>query len=412
MKSNEFSSRLTPHPSPLPAERGEGVDAPHPSPLPNRGQGGFTMIEMIGVLALVAILAAVMMPSVIKQVDQAAWTRETSDLNELAQALERSVVRAKTVPNVAGIPAAIANELAMPLNGITTNPRGRARAFLMDPNMRINGLKPSNESALGTLPYVQDEDGASAPISARVLIVSSLMDALPVTSGVPTTQAAFDNIWDAGENEVPAGWTWTGRGEDLRIRRINLGPKFHRLMLIDRDSNTVDPYYLPPLFSIDTTDLEPVPAGAAGYNAFYLDGTMVGLHASEGALHARHVLNNDISFVFEKGLWRGWIGPGTPTLNVSDEFLEEALAFLGSDWNLKSNKGASQNGVLVAMYVFMFNYTLWAELCPHFSRHGAVGGQNLQQVPEYAILEALAGAAPGDGILTGASKDLLSTTGK
>jgi prepilin-type N-terminal cleavage/methylation domain-containing protein len=379
IKSKELSSQLAPHP------------------------GGFTMIEMVGVLALVAILAVVMLPSVIKQVDQAAWTRETSDLKEIGEALERSIVRTKTVPNVAGIAAAVAEEMALPVNAITTTPRGRARAFLMDPSLRIDGLAP------GALPYEQDEEGASAPVSARVLIVSSLMDALPVTSGVPT-QAAFNNIWDAGENEVPTGWAWTGRGEDLRIRRINLGPKFHRLMLLNRVNESISVENRPQ-YSVEDSSLERIDFGPANaINRFFIDSTVVGLHDENGDMHTRYLQDRDISFVFERGRWQGWIGPGSPFYDESDEFVAEAVAFLGADWNDQASKGASQTGVLVAMYVFMFNYALWAEQCPAFSKHGLGDTGNPQNVAEWLILRSIGN--PLNGVLAVASEELLNYSNK
>jgi hypothetical protein len=266
--------------------------------------------------------------------------------------------------------------------------------------MRINTLAP------GALPFTQTAAGSVPPVSARVILVSSLTQPLPVATGVPSS-AVFDSIWAAGENAVPAGWgTYNGTGEELRIRRINLGPLFHRLMLIDRDSDTVDPGYQPPLFSIDSPDTFEVASGAAGHDALYLDGTVVGLHSAGGALHTRYVQKRDISFVFERGLWRGWIGPGNPTFDASDEFVAEAVAFLGSDWNANARRGASQTGVLVTMYVFMFDYALWAEECPNFSTHGAPGGANVQNVPEYAVLDSL-GKNQAGGILYGASLDLL-----
>src|SRR5438552_2323779 len=44
---------------------------------------GWTLIESIAVLAVIAILAAMLAPSVIKRVDRAAWTRETAELNAI-----------------------------------------------------------------------------------------------------------------------------------------------------------------------------------------------------------------------------------------------------------------------------------------------------------------------------------------
>src|SRR5690349_6101133 len=63
--------------------RGRAVLAPN----------GFSMLEMIGVLAVVSILAALAVPSVIRQVDRASVTREISDLKTFSQALSRSIGR-------------------------------------------------------------------------------------------------------------------------------------------------------------------------------------------------------------------------------------------------------------------------------------------------------------------------------
>jgi hypothetical protein len=69
--------------------------------------------------------------------------------------------------------------MSLPTSAISTNSRRYARAFLIDPNLRVgtNGGAP--------LPYVQDANGSINPVSARVMIVSSLAQALPVSSGVP-----------------------------------------------------------------------------------------------------------------------------------------------------------------------------------------------------------------------------------
>src|SRR6185369_9462162 len=93
---------------------------------------GFTLMEMIGVLAVIAILVAVIAPSVIRRMDRAAWTRETLDLNSIADSLTQSIVRTKIVPGT-NMPTAIAAQMSLPVSAITTNSRRFARAFLIDP---------------------------------------------------------------------------------------------------------------------------------------------------------------------------------------------------------------------------------------------------------------------------------------
>jgi hypothetical protein len=324
--------------------------------------------------------------------DQAAWTRETADLDTMADALKQSILRSKRIPSHTGIPGALAAELALPVNAITTNPRRHDRAFLVDPNLRINGA---------VLPYTQTVGTAiSAPTSARVMIVSSLSQALPITSGILASND-FNAIWNTAENAKPGTWTgWSGKGEDLRIKKINLEPMFHRILLVNRDTNGAA------RFAIDSTNTVAVAGApvAVGVDAYYLDGSVLGLHDADGSTHTKYLINRDNSFVYERNQWTGWIGPGDPFFEISDEFAKEAAEFLESTWNEDAKKGASQTGVLVSMYVYMFNYALWAEECPNFSRHGL--GGNISSVPEYAILDALAKNQAG-GILYDASQNLL-----
>ena len=351
----------------------------------------YSLLELVGVLAILAILVAALVPPLIRKIDQAAWSKETADLSTMADALQQSVLRSKTIPTYTGIPAAIANELALPLSAITNTPRRYTRAFLVDADLRINGA---------VLPYTQTVSTAiSQPVKARLMIISSQALALPVASGIPSA-TAFSDIWDAAENTKPASWTnWAGKGRDLRIQRINLEPTFHRLVLVNRDTNGAC------RFSINSTNSTAVPAGPAGCDAYYLDGSVVGLHDRTGTTVTKYLLKRDISFVFERDQWRGWIGPGDPYYTTADAFARESADFLAADWNTNSKKGASQTGVLVAMYVFMFNYTLWAEECPlRFSYHGTT---SISQVPEYSILDSL-GKNQGGGILYDASGNLLS----
>jgi prepilin-type N-terminal cleavage/methylation domain-containing protein len=351
---------------------------------------GFTLIEVIGVLAVLAILALAVTSSVIKRIDQGALTKETADLAAIGEAYTQSILKLKTIPGHTTWAAAVANQMSLPTNAISVNPRRHARAFLVDPNLSVGG---------GGLPYTQATNGTMRPISARVMVVSSLSKTLPVSNGIPSS-AEFDAIWDAVEGFKPktALWiNWTGTGEDLRIKKVNLEPLFHRLMLVNRDTNGAA------RFSIDSTNSFVIPTGPAGVNSYYLDGSVLGLHNPVGTPVTKHLLTRDISFVYERDHWRGWIGPGDPYYTTSDAFVREALEFLAAAWNPNANGGASQTGVLVAMYVFMFDYALWAEECPRFSYHGL---GNPLQVPEYTILDAL-GKNQAGGILFDAAKNLL-----
>src|SRR5438105_9650868 len=102
-----------------------------------RFRGGFTLIEVIAVLAVIAILVAVITPSVIRRVDRAAWTKESADLNAIADSYAQSILRNKIVPGTNGWATAVASQMGLPISAITTNSRRFARAFLIDPSLSI-----------------------------------------------------------------------------------------------------------------------------------------------------------------------------------------------------------------------------------------------------------------------------------
>src|SRR6187402_2057425 len=85
---------------------------------PRAGGEGFTLIEMIGVLAIMAILAAVTVPPVIERIHLAKAAKEMRDLPVLAAALNRHILRTKTIPSQDWAQV-IADELAVPINQVT-----------------------------------------------------------------------------------------------------------------------------------------------------------------------------------------------------------------------------------------------------------------------------------------------------
>src|SRR6266542_62615 len=231
------------------------------------GQSCFTLVETIGVLAVIALLLAVIAPSVVRRLDHAAWTKETSDIQAIADSYTQYILRTKTIPGTNTWASSVSDQMNLPVSAITTNMRGYARAFLIDTNLKIGA------NANSVLPFgPQSASGSPKPVSARVIIVSSLSGALPLSSGVPSSNE-FNAIWNTADGAKPATSTWTtwaGNGDDLRIKRLNLEPLFHQLILFDRDPATNQVR-----FSIDSAGTNTVPA--VGFNRYYLDGTVVGL---------------------------------------------------------------------------------------------------------------------------------------
>ena len=347
---------------------------------------GFTLVEIIAVVAVIAVLAAVITPSIIRRIDRAAWTAETSNLSNLGNALNQSIISNKSIPSATNWASAIAGQMSLPVSAVTTNSRRYARAFLIDPSLSINGAG---------LPYTQTTNGTTKPVSARVIIVSSLARALPasVTNGVASA-TNFTAIWNAAENTVPAGPAfagWGGTGDDLRIKKVNLEPLFYRLILVDRTGATNTARY-----SIDTnTGTVAVPQGPFGLDKYYLDSTVVGLHdgTTNATVQARHLLKRSISFLFEAGTWRGQIqGDEQKYSATGSDFYNHTVTFLNRPTNPWSSQGASQVGVIIALYTFMFDYTFWANQCPHFDHHG----NNVQSVPEYILLDKQGASSSGN----------------
>ena len=337
----------------MPARPARGV-------LPTRA---FSLIELMGVLAVLAIFCALMVPNVTKAIDQAVRVREAADLNTFSNALVLSLLQTKTVPRAEGIPLAIAAYLPLPLSAITNNPRCRSRSFLIDPRLLLRGVFSD------VLPYVQANDfglvteyGTNPAAGARMMIVSTLDGGNPpVPTGVPSA-ASFDDLWNTPAHTKPQTWTtWKGDPDDVIIQRINLEPLFVQLILLNRSGVGAA------TFAIDGYPPMAVPTNGYGWDRWYFADSVVSLCDAQGTVQTRFLLTRNLGLVFENGAWAAQLQAGPRD--------EAGSAGLAAAWGAASARyypahavpstvpgenGAERARVLGAMINFMVDYSWWA----------------------------------------------------
>lgn len=151
----------------------------------------FSLIEVVGVMAVIAILAAMLVPAITKRVDFAAWSSESASLSAMKDALVLYVLRSNTIPSSTTWTTNISKQLGLAPSEIATNRRNLSRAFLID-----------NSGWLGTvtLPYTVAPGGVTTtPSRARLMIVSTIAKGpLPVASGAPGTASFNDTAESVG----------------------------------------------------------------------------------------------------------------------------------------------------------------------------------------------------------------------
>jgi len=247
---------------------------------------------MVGILAVIAILAVVLIPILIKQMDQIAADRETRQLKAFADGFRQQVVKTRYIPNETSWDSMIASNVGLSIAQVRTNGRRVARAFLMDPDFV---LQRSGEVNPSRPPYTQNASGSIIyPTSPRLMIISSMAQSLPVSSGVNN---AFNTIWNTEEGKVPADSAWNGfpKGDDLRIQRIHLGDLFVQLVL-NSDFTAAGQY------AVDGNSSATLPI-----TGYFLDSTMLELYdcgGTNGVPTYSEILHRSKSFSFISCSWQ------------------------------------------------------------------------------------------------------------
>lgn len=318
--------------------------------LRRRWSAAWTLIELMGVLTIISILAVILVPVLVQQVDRATRLEEEARLETMAAGFEEAVMRTKTIPGGTNWADFLGNQLGWQAQEVLANRRGVSRIFLIDPALRIG---PSSGSVL---PFVQNWQGSLPPESARVLLISSLGEPLPedLSSGVATSTNAFNAIWNAAPATLPAGWTWVGRAADLCVRRVALTPLFAPVVLNNFDGAAGR-------FGVETGSTNLMTSTTV--STWYLRGTALRLHGNNGLLQSTEIVQGPVSYVYENAIWRGRAFMSLGTKRLKGQDLQDAVdLFLTSPWNVNAKNGITQSNVVASLVAYMEEYLTWQNL--------------------------------------------------
>ena len=188
-------------------------------------EAGFSLLEMIAVMAIASILAGALAPGIIRTLNDANSVAETNSLTAIADAFTDYVLETKRIPssnpNVWG--SALAEVASVSPTNIVKNQRGYTRAIYFDPRFFTN----SESNFTG---FTQSLGLNEKPVSPRLFIASDLSSDL---STAQLTSTQFDAIWNqSNDASIVAGKT-------IKIERINLGSIFHHVLFTNEHANSV-----------------------------------------------------------------------------------------------------------------------------------------------------------------------------
>jgi len=322
----------------------------------SRSRQAFTLIEMIGIVTVLLILALALGPLLIKQLDQMAGDKEAAELKALVVGLRQGVLRAKVIPDQNGWDSMISTNIGLQIDQVRRNARGVPRLFLIDP-----GFGATGGGGVGL--YSQTINGTpSVPLSPRLMIISSISKALPsaLTNGVTPTSGdfTFDNIWNAAEGTLPSGsgWTsWGGRGDDLKVQHIHLSDVFVSFTM-NGDGTT------PGEYGIDGFSEIPIPSPIV-FTTYFFDSTLLRLYDKTDHFEFSEILHESKSFFSIFGSIQGQRFLGRTIDRLTPLDLQRAAdAFTASSTNhCAFNAGITPWTVYYGMIAFMSNYVNWGD---------------------------------------------------
>ena len=215
-----------------------------------RAERGFSLIELIGVLAIMGILASMTVPPILRQIRQAQTVNEDANLNEVARAIVEGIKATGTIPNpnTGSLNAGGWASNSLPYTALGTN----KFIYAYDTNantqrrMYLSGGLAGYCVANGYSTPVSGWPTNSFPSDLQLVLASSSREDMVLSCPTAVNLPSNDVLWlknylktpnsnglyiADNVNVVPS--SWSDRGEFLHVKTVDLRPLFCRVELID-----------------------------------------------------------------------------------------------------------------------------------------------------------------------------------